>query len=124
MGARTFQYRSKGKDHTHVLSEEAVAVLKRLDPKPAGRVFRHRSETVFRCRWDVARKAIGKPRLRLHDLRVTFARDLSAAGAYAFTIRDLRGHSTFTMTSRYVGTSPENQRRALEELVRIRSSPP
>ena len=40
--------------------------------------------------------------IRLHDLRRTVATNLAGAGLGAFTIRDVLGHSTLTMSNRYV----------------------
>ena len=40
--------------------------------------------------------------VRLHDLRRTVATNLAGAGLGAFSIRDVLGHSTLTMSNRYV----------------------
>lgn len=58
----------------------------------------------------------GIPDFRFHDLRHTFATRLNAAGVDVFTIRDLLGHSTTTMSSDYTHTSPEGRRAAIEKL--------
>jgi integrase len=53
------------------------------------------------------------PTLRLHDLRVTFARRLAKRGVDLKTIQALLGHATPTMTHRYIPTDLEAQRRAV-----------
>ena len=40
--------------------------------------------------------------VRLHDLRRTTATNLAAAGVNAYTLRDVLGHATLTMSNRYV----------------------
>ena len=50
---------------------------------------------------DACREA-GLADARLHDLRRTVATNLAGAGLGAFTIRDVLGHSTLTMSNRYV----------------------
>ena len=42
---------------------------------------------------------------RLHDIRRTVATDAGAAGASAFAIRDMLGHTSLTMANRYVQLS-------------------
>ncbi len=53
---------------------------------------------------------------RFHDLRHTFAPRLNAAGADPYTIRDLLGHSSTTMTENYTHTSSETRRKAIEAM--------
>lgn len=52
--------------------------------------------------------------LTFHDLRHTFASRLAASGADPFVIRDYLGHSSVTMTDRYVSTRVEDMRAAVE----------
>ena len=61
---------------------------------------------------------------RFHDLRHTFATRLNAAGANAFAIRDLLGHSTASMSNDYTHTSAEHRREAIEMLDQRHSTPP
>jgi site-specific recombinase XerD len=53
------------------------------------------------------------PKLRCHDLRVTFARMLVAKGADLKTIQGLLGHGTITMTTRYIPADLQAQRAAI-----------
>jgi integrase len=51
--------------------------------------------------WQRARKAAGMPGVRLHDLRHSFASWLAASGTPMTNIRDILGHSSLAVTSRY-----------------------
>ena len=56
----------------------------------------------FRRQWDKARVAAGLPHIRFHDLRHTYASWLAGNPEIPMTmIRDLMGHSSMQMTSRY-----------------------
>jgi len=117
---RIAQYRSKGKDRLIPLSTRAVALLRALWEEqgmpPAGRVFRERTDTTLRRLWDRARKEMGLPGLRRHDLRVMFARDAHSQGASLVEVRELLGHSTTTMTERYVPAMMSRMREAVDRL--------
>ena len=52
----------------------------------------------------------------LHSLRHTYGTRLGEAGADAFTIMRLMGHSSVTVSQRYVHPTPEAQERAVERL--------
>jgi integrase len=52
----------------------------------------------------------------LHSLRHTFGTRLGEAGADAFTMMRLMGHSSVTVSQRYVHPSPESVERAFERL--------
>ena len=110
----TLTYRSKGQDHTRYLGARAIAILQSLGPRPSGYVFPARWPTNFRRRWWMACKAIGR-RIRPHDLRVTFAREMADRGTDITAIRDMLGHKTITMTVHYVGSSRQAQKRAQDE---------
>jgi integrase len=51
--------------------------------------------------WDTLRVAIGRPDLRMHDLRHTFATLLFDAGASAPDVQATLGHSSLQVTERY-----------------------
>lgn len=60
------------------------------------------TEHQLRVAFEKARTAIGKPHIRFHDLRHTFASWLAENPDIPFTvIRDLLGHSNLTVTSKY-----------------------
>lgn len=51
--------------------------------------------------WETARTAVGRSDLRFHDLRHSYASLLAQAGESMTTVRDLLGHSSLIVTSRY-----------------------
>lgn len=51
--------------------------------------------------WENARSAVGRKDLRFHDLRHSYASMLAQAGENMTTVRDLLGHSSLLVTSRY-----------------------
>jgi integrase len=51
--------------------------------------------------WEALREAIGRPDLRIHDLRHTFATILFDAGASAPDVQATFGHSSLQVTERY-----------------------
>jgi integrase len=61
-------------------------------------------------------KKAGIKDLRIHDLRHTFGTMLNARGADLPTICSLLGHSSITMTSKYITPIAAVQRRAVELL--------
>ena len=102
------------------LNENALEVLRRLpraseyvlcEPKTGERVLSFRRAFATACR-----KA-GIKNLRIHDLRHTFGTMLNARGVDLPTISSLLGHSSITMTSRYITPILEIQKRAVDSLV-------
>lgn len=67
--------------------------------------------------WYPGLREAGIKDLRFHDLRHTFASRLVMAGVDLYTVKELLGHKTTQMTSRYAHLSPDHQRRAVEVLV-------
>src|SRR6185503_9509554 len=59
--------------------------------------------------------------LRFHDLRHTAATRLAEAGADAFTIAAILGHSTIQMSARHTHIADERKRQALEAIARVRT---
>jgi integrase len=63
------------------------------------------------------RKAVGYgPEFVIHSLRHTFLTRLGESGADAFTIMKLAGHSSITMSQRYVHPTPEVMEKAMQRL--------
>lgn len=69
--------------------------------------------------WDAACAATGVSGARFHDLRHSYASWLVQAGQPLTAIRDLLGHSTLAVTSRYAHLAPEHLRAAVATLPRI-----
>ena len=55
----------------------------------------------------------------LHSLRHTMLTRLGEAGADAFTIMRIAGHSSVTVSQRYVHPTPEGMERAFERLQKL-----
>jgi integrase len=63
------------------------------------------------------RDVLGLPKeFVLHSLRHTFGTRLGEAGADAFTIMRIMGHSTITVSQRYVHPTPETMENAFVAL--------
>ena len=54
---------------------------------------------------------------RLYDLRHTFGSRMAMAGVDLPTLKELMGHSSITLTMRYVHPTPEHKREAIDKLV-------
>jgi integrase len=102
------------------LNENALVVLRRLprvseyvlcDPGTGERILSFRKAFASAC------KKAGIKDLRIHDLRHTFGTMLNARGVALPTISSLLGHSSITMTSKYITPITEDQKRAVDCLV-------
>ena len=74
-------------------------------PRTNARVFHPATYHSLRDRLLAVCREANVADARLHDLRRTVATDAGAAGASAFAIRDMLGHSSLTMANRYVQLS-------------------
>ena len=107
--------RSKsGRSRVVPLPAEAARIAKRL-PFAIG-------VPLLTKRFNQARVAAGLPQIRFHDLRHAYGTWLAEAGTDGPTIRDVMGHSSLTVTSRYLQTAGENARRAVAKLPRLGSA--
>jgi integrase len=70
-----------------------------FDGPDGGRLTNHNARRAVN--WDELREAIGRPDLRIHDLRHTFATILFDAGATAPDVQATLGHSSLQVTERY-----------------------
>ena len=87
-----------------------------MEPKPSGPVFTEQSIASFRRTWPKARNAVGLPKLRVHDFRMTFGRELATTSVDLATIQDLLGHRTATITRRSIPRSLHPMRGAVRKL--------
>jgi integrase len=55
----------------------------------------------------------------IHSLRHTFLTRFGEAGADAFTIKKVAGHSSVTISERYIHPTPEGQERAFERFANL-----
>ena len=95
-------------------------------PPEAARIARKRvpfeiGASLLTKRFNLARQGAGLPELRFHDLRHAFGTWLAERGADGPTIRDVMGHSSLTVTSRYLQSATESARRAVDRLPRLGS---
>jgi integrase len=107
------------------LSARVIEVLKRWEPRREGLVF-HRADgkplqaSLLGQQQKRVRELLKFPAdFVLHSLRHTFGTRLGEAGADAFTIMRLMGHSTVTVSQRYVHPSPEAVELAFGRLVEL-----
>jgi integrase len=84
-----------------------------LDPKRFP--FGYNYSTMER-HWIEARRRAQMPHIRFHDLRRSYGTWLLQNGAEIASIRDLLGHATIAMTSRYLGTNQADLKRAVSRL--------
>ncbi|MEJ2253810.1 MAG: site-specific integrase [Nitrospirota bacterium] len=68
--------------------------------------------------FDAARRAAGLEDVRFHDLRHSFATRLVQAGVDLYVVKELLGHKTLAMTTRYAHHYPESLRHGVEVLDR------
>lgn len=74
------------------------------------------SEGMLRKGFEEARAKAGLPGVRFHDLRHTYASWLVQAGSGLTVVRDLLGHSSLAVTSRYSHLSDRHLRQAVRKL--------
>lgn len=70
----------------------------------------------YRNGFERAREAAGMPHVRIHDLRHTYASWLAQGGASMMAIRDLMGHSSLAVTSRYAHLARPDLAKAAKKL--------
>lgn len=107
------------------LTPRAVEVLKARGPADSGYVF-HRedgsplSETLLDQQHARYRALLKFPQgFVLHSLRHTFGTRLGESGTDAFTIMKLMGHSSVTVSQRYVHPSPESVELAFSRMATL-----
>lgn len=74
-------------------------------------------------RFGVARRAIGRPDVKFHDLRHTFASWLAQTGATAQDIRDVMRHSQISTTSRYMHLDQQRLQEVTSRILLERRKP-
>ncbi|ARS53535.1 tyrosine-type recombinase/integrase [Kushneria konosiri] len=100
-----------GKPRVIPLSDEAQLLVGALP-------FATTSDKV-RGAFEKAREAIGRPDIRFHDMRHCYASLLASKGETLTSIRDLLGHSSLTVTSRYAHADPARWDSVMAKLPRI-----
>ena len=90
--------------HVVILNDAAWSIIQALRGRHPIWVFTYRSRpvgTMSNNGWQQARRQVGLPQVRVHDLRHTFACRLRAAGVAAEDRAVLLGHATQTMVGHY-----------------------
>lgn len=114
---------SKGQRARHIaLNAEACDVLKhwKAQSKGEGLVFPGRGGkpmTNINKAWAALCGSAKLENFRFHDCRHHFASKLAMAGIDLYTIKELLGHSDFTMTQRYAHLAEEHKANAVATLV-------
>jgi integrase len=103
------------------LNREAVDVLKTWGVKTGGLVFpggEGKPMESLKTAWlaVVGKKAANLTKFRFHDLRHHFASRLVQAGVDLNTVRELLGHSDFSLTLRYAHLAAENKAAAVAKI--------
>ena len=102
------------------LNQTALSVLKELEPgPPQALVFATstgRPYTNLRRDFKKALERAGIQDFRFHDLRHTFASRLAMAGISPLVLKELLGHSSIAMTSRYSHLASSHARHAVNVL--------
>jgi integrase len=109
------------------LTDRASSVLN-VQGREASNVFHRSDDSPLYQTWLNQQHAAVREALKLpddfvlHSLRHTFGTRLGEAGADAFTIMKLMGHSTVTVSQRYVHPSPEFMESAVSRLEDLNTS--
>jgi integrase len=104
------------------LTARVVEVLERRHPAGRGLVFHRADGQPLYQTWLNQQHAATRTLLKLpadcvlHSFRHTFGTRLGETGADAFTIMKLMGHSTVTVSQRYVHPSPEAMESAVTRM--------
>lgn len=98
------EYVKNGYDRLVVLNCIALSVVNKQRGEHPTHVFVYEGKPIARMMnsaWLRARKEIGLPQLRVHDLKHTFGHRLRAVGVTEEDRRDLLGHKSNRMTTHY-----------------------
>ena len=100
-----------GDDRLLVLNRVAKSVIEDVRGEHPEFVFTYRGHPVTvmnNSAWQRARKRVGLPQVRVHDLKHTFGRRLRAAGVSYEDRQDLLGHKSGRITTHYSAAELEN----------------
>ena len=116
-----------GKTRHVPLNTEAVRVLREWRPVDRrGLVFPSEDGEQMndlKTAWLRIAKLAKLRAFRFHDLRHTFASKLVQRGVDLNTVRELLGHSDFSLTLRYAHLAAENEAAAVAKLMEARAEP-
>ena len=98
-------------DRLVVCNRVACQVVESQRGKHPTHVFSFRGTPIYRMNnsgWQKARKKVGLPQVRVHDLKHTFGRRLRAAGVSFEDRQDLLGHRSGRITTHYSAAELQN----------------
>ena len=108
-------------DRRVVLNRVARAVIDRVRGDHPVWVFTYKGSPVssmYNTAWKSARKEVGLPFVRVHDLKHTFGRRLRSAGVSFEDRQDLLGHKSGRITTHYSAPELINLIQASERVCR------
>jgi integrase len=108
-------------DRLVVLNRAARAVIDRVRDDHPMWVFTYKGSPVrsmYNTAWKVARKEVGLPFVRIHDLKHTYGRRLRSAGVSFEDRQDLLGHKSGRITTHYSAPELINLIQASERICR------
>jgi integrase len=100
-----------GEDRLVVLNGAAKTVLEQVRGTHLEYVFTYKGKPITKMNntaWKRARKVVGLPQVRVHDLKHTFGRRLRAAGVSYEDRQDLLGHKSGRITTHYSAAELQN----------------
>ncbi len=100
-----------GEDRLVVLNEAAKAIIDKMRGLHSEYVFSYRGRSVTKMNntaWKRARKVVGIPQVRIHDLKHSYGRRLRAAGVSFEDRQDLLGHKSGRITTHYSAAELQN----------------
>ena len=109
-----------GEERLVVLNRVANSVIDSVRGDNSTFVFTYRGRRVTKMNnsaWQRARKKVGLPQVRIHDLKHTFGRRLRAAGVSFEDRQDLLGHRSGRITSHYSAAELDNLINAANSIV-------
>lgn len=109
-GKRT-QLVKNGDDRLVVLNGAAKAIIEQMRGQHLEFVFTYKGNPMTKMNssaWRRARKVVGLPQVRIHDLKHTFGRRLRAAGVSYEDRQDLLGHKSGRITTHYSAAELHN----------------
>lgn len=112
-----------GKARAVPLSEQAQAVVDKRLAKGFTKLFEDLTNSQLRARWDVLKDNMREPgdHFIVHTLRHTCASRLAIAGQNAAFIQAWMGHSTITVTQRYMHLGQDTLRQGVQALSNYRN---
>ena len=108
------------------MTQRVRAILSDIggDQPPATPIFDMKMAAVEKQWISIRKKMGGSSDMVIHALRHTYASRLVQAGVDLYTVKELLGHSTFSVTERYAHLNPRKLREAVAVLEGGQHDPP